>query len=79
MILTEITPEELVQKIRTVVREEMQARFDRPITRREVADLMGVSLTTVNKWIRKGDIIRINPGSGHPRFSMNEILNRRKV
>ena len=72
--LYELTPEELLSMIRTVVKEEMQVKFDRPITRKEVAAHFGVSLMTVDKWIRKGEIRRINPEGGHPRFSFSDIM-----
>lgn len=72
-----ITPDELLAAIRAIVQEEIKARFDRPVTRREVSELLGVSLGTVDNWIRKGRIRRINPEGARPKFSMNEVMNHK--
>lgn len=77
--LISCTPHELVEMIRQVVREEIQVRFDRPISKQEVAELFGVSVQTVNNMMRKGEIRRINPEGGHPKFSLNQVMNHSKI
>ena len=72
------TPEELIAMIRTVVRDEVAARFDRPVSRKEVAELWGCSIKTVDNMVRRGEIRRINPEGMNARFSMNEVMNHKR-
>lgn len=50
------------------VRDE--ARF---LTRRDVAAMFGVSVSTVTRWARKGLLIAIRTPGGHYRFPADEV------
>lgn len=78
ILLHELTEVQLLEMIRNVVREEMKARFDKAMTKKEVATLYGVSESTVYNMMKRGDIHRINSPPGHPLFSYNEIINLKK-
>ena len=50
------------------------ARDDnRFLTRRDVAAMFGVSLSTVTRWARKGLLIAIRTPGGHYRFPADEV------
>ena len=75
MIIIDITTEELFAGIRTIVQEEMAVRFNRPVSRREIAELWNVCLGTVDNIIKKEDIKSVTPASSHPKYSMNDVMN----
>lgn len=80
ILLHELTEEQLCLMIESAVTKAMNDMFDETWTRQDVADHFKVSLTTVNKWIRTGEIVRTNPGSGHPKFSKREVtMKHRKL
>lgn len=50
------------------------ARDDnRFLTRRDVAAMFGVSLSTVTRWARKGMLMAIRTPGGHYRFPADEV------
>jgi hypothetical protein len=63
--------------LRAVVREEVERVVsvitDRPITRREAAQIRGCSERSIDLMIRRGELRRL-PGVGHPRVSYNEVV-----
>lgn len=61
-------------RLRTLVREEITRQFDEPVSRKWISELFGVTLGTVDNWIKRGIIKRINPIGGHPKFSRNQIM-----
>ncbi len=78
MILHDITPEELYSTIRKIVQEEMTKRFDKPITKADVCDILGVSMATVDRMLKRGDLKSITPKGQHPKFLQSEILKLSK-
>lgn len=72
------TPDELVEMIRKVIREELGSHLDRPVSRAEVAKMWNCSLQTVDNMIRKGEIKRCNPDGMQPRFKVQDITNHYK-
>lgn len=75
MTIEETIWQYIAPRMREIIREEVQAQFDEPVTKKYIMDLFGVSLATVDNWIKKGIIKRINPEGGHPKFSRNQIMN----
>jgi len=73
--IIQVNPDDFLERIRLVVQSELQQVNDRPMSRREVAEMFGKSLPTIDKWIRLGKIRRINPEGVHPIFSYKEIIN----
>lgn len=74
LILHSITPEELYSAIRMVVSEEVAKRFDKPVGRKEIAELFDCSLPTVDKIVQREGLKRLNPGGGHPKYSLNDVM-----
>ncbi len=73
IILHDITPEDFWARMRKIVREEMAANPDKPLSRKEVAERFGVSLPTVDNMVKRGEIVRVNPGKGYPRYKIREF------
>jgi len=76
-ILHNITPTELGEMIRGIVRSEIKASTDVPITKADVAKLWGCSIGTVNNAMRHKEIIPIR-SAGHPKFMRSDIMNHRR-
>jgi excisionase family DNA binding protein len=68
IIITSITPEELTDRIRSVIREELSQVSPEPsslnyLTRREAANLLKISLPTLLEYTRLGIIKGCRVGS----------------
>lgn len=61
VILENVTPEELIESVRRVIKQEiadlnLERTAPKYLTRREVADLLKISLPTLNDYTRTGRI-----------------------
>ena len=69
---------DLVELISTVLKDEMaiqapkETRQESYLTRKQVAEMLNVSLPTLDKWIRSGEITAYRP-AGQIRIKASEI------
>lgn len=78
----QVTPEQLKEEILNGVQNqinELKKHFEPKepteyLTRREVANLLGVNLTTLNNWTRKG-ILKSYGIGGRVYYKRNEVEN----
>jgi len=71
--------ESIIERVvRRVVRQEIERQFDQPVNKKYIMELYGVSLGTVDGWMKRGLIHRINPEGSQPKFSRNEVMNVKK-
>lgn len=72
ILLEKLTKEELEQSIRAIIREELEEfketlpeliNEDDLLTRKEVADLLQIDLSTIHNWTRKGRLKSYGIGS----------------
>ncbi|SHE29877.1 Helix-turn-helix domain-containing protein [Cnuella takakiae] len=81
-ILLPYDPEEFLGQIRAIIREEfanmvvqrpLEPRQEPFIPRREVANLLRVSLVTLNSWVKKG--MPAHKQQGKLYFLQSEVMN----
>ena len=72
ILLEKLTKEELLSNLRSIVREELEefkdnlpelVNDDDLLTRKEVADLLQIDLSTIHNWTRKGRLKSYGIGS----------------
>ena len=76
-VLHNITPPELSDLLRAIVRQEVQAALFRPVTKSDVCKLWGCSMATVNRAMRCGELRSVRT-SGHPVFNYADVVQSRR-
>ena len=81
LIFSPITPDELARLIATTVRAELDARTPTAVppaevllTRKEAAQLLGITLPTLRQYTRRGHVTGYRIGT-RVRYRRNEVLN----
>ena len=73
-----LSPEEVSEMFRAIVREELLRVNDRPVRKKEAADIIGISTQTLENWERKGTIKRLN-SPGQPRYLLSDVIKLKKL
>jgi hypothetical protein len=75
--ISNITPAELLEAIRSIVRAELAVTQDRGLTKAEVAQVWRCSMGTVDRAVRSGELRSVKK-TGHPRFPMSQVTGSRR-
>ncbi|MGE4301834.1 MAG: helix-turn-helix domain-containing protein [Victivallaceae bacterium] len=77
----ELSPHNLIAAIKNFNTDNIAADLRRPMSRKEVAELLSVSLNTVNRYLNQGKLHRIRISAHTVRItpeSLNELLGEAK-
>lgn len=78
----ELSPQNLVAALKAHSNGQAQPQFEKPMTIREVAELLGVSIVTINNYLNAGKLRRISASRSFVRVdpeSVRQLLGYAEV
>lgn len=75
LILEGITAQDLLTQVREIIKQELQASYDRAISTKEAAEMLSCSVETIINHYKRGNLTPVSPPGARYRWSMNQIIN----
>jgi len=75
----QLSPEELAALINGAVKQAFAEHSDSALSRTELAEHFGVTLRTVDNWIRSYGLQPVTPPGKHKKYSLKEVKQKQQV